>query len=170
MRYTGKWPTAMERDQSYSKDKSSDLAVCVRKDFLLRKGMKTKPKKPTKDPSDCETSDPAHPTSALLEEVQMSWGDGREVSGGLPWQSCGQDCCFTAGAQVQSLVSKLRPHSLCHTSKNNNKKEKWVDEEEKPEILFLAVGMSFSNAIISFVGNIIHSVVFIGHLPVTTET
>ena len=160
----------MERDQSYSKDKSSDLAVCVRKDFLLRKGMKTKPKKPTKDPSDCETSDPAHPTSALLEEVQMSWGDGREVSGGLPWQSRGQDCCFTAGAQVQSLVSKLRPHSLCHTSKNNDKKEKWVDEEEKPETLFLAVGMSFSNAIISFVGNIIHSVVFIGHLPVTTET
>ena len=160
----------MEHDQSYSKDKSSDLIVCVRKDFLLWKGMKTKPKKPTEDSSDCETSDPTLLTSALLEEVQVSWGDGREVSGGLPWQSRGQDCCFTAGAQVQSLVSKLRSHSLCGTSKNNHKKEKWVHEEEKPETLFLAVRMSFFNAIISFVGNIIHSIVFIGHLPATTET
>lgn len=84
MRYTSKWLIAMEHDQSYRKEKSSDLIVCVRKDFLLWKGMKAKPNKPTKDSSDCETSDPTHPTSALLEEVQVSWGMEEKWVGDFP--------------------------------------------------------------------------------------
>lgn len=92
--------------------------------------------------------------------------------GDCPGSPGGKALLSRCGARVQSLVSKLRSHMLCGTTKtkNNSEKRKEWDEEEKPETLFLAVRGSFFNAIISFVENIIHSIVFTGHLPVTAGT